>query len=64
MLPKPEGGFRPIALLPTPTRVFSKLSRGEVKCWERDNNRDYLYGVHGKSCDRAVWEQSLTVEQH
>eukprot|EP00959_Pyramimonas_sp_CCMP1952_P079924 1671098-Pyramimonas_sp.AAC.1 len=63
MLGKPEGSFRPIALLPTPTRVFSRLSRGGIKLRGRANDRGYLYGVHGKSCERAVWGQSLTVEQ-
>eukprot|EP00959_Pyramimonas_sp_CCMP1952_P241902 5056359-Pyramimonas_sp.AAC.1 len=45
VLGKPEGGFRPIALLPTPSRVFSKLARREVKQWERENRRSYHYGV-------------------
>ena len=32
--------------------------------WESRHPRAYHFGTKGKSCERAVWEQSLAVENH
>lgn len=42
-LPKPEGGFRPIGLLPTLSRIWSSARRAVAREWERVNERAYSY---------------------
>eukprot|EP00959_Pyramimonas_sp_CCMP1952_P441469 9242013-Pyramimonas_sp.AAC.1 len=37
------------------------LRRAAVS-WERDHQREYFYGSAGRSCERAVWEQSAMGE--
>ncbi|CAK0883406.1 unnamed protein product [Prorocentrum cordatum] len=40
LLPKPDGGFRPIGLLPGICRVFGKVTRREAVAWERSQKKD------------------------
>ena len=62
LLPKPEGGFRPIGLLPWLARVWMKIRRNVVTEWERNNVRDYLYAGKAKGADVAVWRQAARAE--
>ena len=34
LLPKPDGGFRPIGLLPHLPRVWMRVRRDVARCWE------------------------------
>eukprot|EP00959_Pyramimonas_sp_CCMP1952_P138609 2901146-Pyramimonas_sp.AAC.1 len=58
MIEKPDGGHRPIGLLSAFVRVMSRMLRRAAVSWERDHQREYFYGSAGRSCERAVWEQS------
>ncbi len=40
LLPKPDGGWRPIGLFPTITRVWMRLRRNLAQAWEVKNSRD------------------------
>ena len=47
LLPKPEGGFRPIGLLPALPRIWMRARRNATLQWERRNDRAYLYAGEG-----------------
>jgi hypothetical protein len=48
LLPKPDGGFRPIGLLPLLPRIWMRARRDTAQAWERANARSYLYGGEAK----------------
>ncbi len=62
LLPKPEGGFRPIGLFPSLVRVWMKLRRPCMQRWEALHPRDYLYAGRGKGAEVAAWEQAARAE--
>ena len=63
LLPKPEGGTRPIGLFPSIIRVFTRWARRVYAVpWETAHQREYWYGERGRTCDMAVWRQALTSE--
>ena len=43
LLPKPDGGRRPIGLIPLLPRVWSRARRNVAVAWEKSNTRTYLY---------------------
>ena len=47
LLPKPDGGFRPIGLLPHLPRIWMRARRDEAKQWEVQCDRPYLYAGSG-----------------
>eukprot|EP00959_Pyramimonas_sp_CCMP1952_P054464 1138805-Pyramimonas_sp.AAC.1 len=61
-LQKPEGGRRPIGILPTPVRVLGRLRHRGAERWEEVNHKDYMYGGKGRSCEMAVWGQAINNE--
>ena len=62
LLPKPDGGFRPIGLLPFLPRLWMRARRHIIVEWERLNHRPYLYGGKGMGADIAVWKQAARAE--
>ena len=48
LLPKSDGGFRPIGLLPLLPRIWMRTRRDVAQAWERRNARSYLYGGEAK----------------
>ncbi len=61
-LPKPEGGLRPIGILPTVIRIWAKARSRQALAWEEANRRSFFWGVKGKSSVACVWDQSLYAE--
>ena len=62
LLPKADGGRRPIGLFPTVIRVWMR-ARTIVACeWERVNDRPAIYGGSGKGAQRAAWQSAFTAE--
>ena len=55
---KPDGGFRPIGLLPMLTRLWMRARRSVCIKWERMQHRPYLYGGRAMGADVAAWHQS------
>ena len=62
LLPKPDGGYRPIGLLPLLPRVWMRARRAEALEWERCNDRPDLYAGEGKGADIAAWTQAGRAE--
>eukprot|EP00959_Pyramimonas_sp_CCMP1952_P067154 1401791-Pyramimonas_sp.AAC.1 len=53
LLPKADGGFRPIGLLPRMSRTFGQVERREAASWGAKQARRHRYGADGRSCERA-----------
>ncbi len=62
MIPKKDGGRRPIGLLPSLYRVWAKVRRGEVRDWERKWARSYFAAGPGKAAETAAWVSALRAE--
>ena len=62
LLPKPDGGLRPIGLLSTYTRVWMRCRRYNIATWRAANQRKYLFGGKGKGAQRAAWMQAVRAE--
>ncbi len=64
LLPRPDGGFRPIGLFPLLVRVWSKVRRPLVARWEADMEatRSYLYAGSGKGAHVAAWQHAFRAE--
>ena len=64
LLPKGDGGWRAIGLLPTIVRVWARVRGGMVKDWEEANDREYLYGGKGKGAQIAAWKFAARRRRH
>ena len=62
LLPKADGGRRPIGLLPKLVRVWMRVRGPTVRAWRTSLNKEYLYGGEGKGEQRAAWMQAAKAE--
>ncbi len=62
LLPKPDGGRRPIGLFPLLPRIWMRLRRDVARHWERLHDRPYLYAGVGKGANVAAWKQAARAE--
>ena len=62
LLPKTDGGFRPIGLLPAPPRIWMRARRKVARRWEEANSRQWLYAGKGKGANVAAWMQAILAE--
>ena len=62
LLPKAEGGFRPIGLIPNTPRIWTRVRRIEAKAWEISCDRKYLYAGAGRGATVAAWKQAARAE--
>ena len=62
LLPKPDGGRRPIGLFPSLLRIWSRARASVVRAWEVERDRPYLYGGAGKGAQRAAWQAAFRAE--
>ncbi len=62
MIPKKDGGRRPIGLLPSLYRIWAKVRGNEVRNWERKWERRYFAAGPGKSAEGAAWGAALRAE--
>ena len=62
LLPKPDGGRRPIGLFPTIVRVWMRIRLEVAQAWMVANDRAYFYAGPAKGADVAAWKQSLLAE--
>ena len=62
LVPKDDGGFRPIGLLPFITKVWMKARREVGIEWERQQARPYLFAGEHKGADIAAWKQAARAE--
>jgi len=59
LIPKREGGKRPIGLVDGLCRLWELARRIEVRRWRAEHSRDYDFGGRGRSSSNAVWVQAL-----
>ena len=62
LLDKPEGGIRPIGLLPLLPHIWMRARRNIARRWELEADREYLYAGKGKGADIASWKQCKRAE--
>ena len=62
LLPKPDGGRRPIGLFPTIIRVWMRARVYIAREWEAANQRPCLYGGPSMGAQRAAWQASYAAE--
>eukprot|EP00973_Karenia_brevis_P036121 4981213-Karenia_brevis.AAC.1 len=62
LLPKPDGGRRPIGLFPTLIRVWMRIRLQVAQAWMLANDRSYMYAGPAKGADVAAWKQALLAE--
>ena len=62
LLPKPDGGRRPIGLLPTVVRLWMRIRAPTTRKWRATLKKDYLFGGEGKGAQRASWMQAAKAE--
>ena len=62
LIPKTDGGRRPIGLLPLLPRIWMRARHDVIRDWERANDRDYLYAGPSKGAQVATWKQAARAE--
>ncbi len=62
LLPKPDGGFRPIGLHALLPRLWMKTRRAVCIKWERCQHRPYLYGGKLMGAEVAAGQQAVRAE--
>ncbi len=62
MIPKKDGGRRPIGLLPSMYRIWAKVRADLVRDWERYYAREYFAAGPGKSAEAAAWRAAFRAE--
>ena len=63
LLPKGEGGYRPIGLFPTPIRIWFRARLIIVKVWEKQNEMPSVYGGIGMGAQKAAFQIALVAEK-
>eukprot|EP00959_Pyramimonas_sp_CCMP1952_P466565 9490160-Pyramimonas_sp.AAC.1 len=54
-LGKPDGGVRPIGLLPLLFKIYSRVRQPLCRAWEQAHPCSAFWGGGSKSCERAGW---------
>ena len=62
LIPKSDGGRRPIGLFPTPVRIWMRARLDIAQDWVKANERDFFYAGPRKGAEVAAWKQSLLAE--
>ena len=62
LIPKTDGGRRPIGVLPSIVRIWERIRKPIVRDWMRRNSRSYDWTSQGRSSEGAAWHQSLLDE--
>ena len=62
LLPKPDGGLRPIGLFPTLIRLWMRTRSVVARAWEAAHEVPCIFGGIGKGAQRAAWAASFAAE--
>ncbi len=62
LLPKPDGGFRPIGMLPGVCRLWAKSRRDAADDWEARHQRAYLSSAKGNVSLETMWRLATRQE--
>ena len=62
LLPKDDGGRRPIGLLPMPIRWWMRMRLDVVRTWQTQHERPFFYAGKLKGATVAAWKQAACAE--
>ena len=62
LLPKPDGGRRPIGLFDSKVRLWMRIRSQVARMWEAANPSPAIFGGKGCGAQRAAWLSSLAAE--
>ena len=62
LIPKADGGRRPIGLLAAIVRVWERIRKPVVATWRKSVERPYNWAAKGRSPQAAAWHHSLRAE--
>ena len=62
LIPKPDGGRRPIGLFPTAIRIWMRARSDIARRWENRHAAAPFYGGKGMGAQRAAWMVALRAE--
>jgi len=62
LLPKPDGGRRPIGLFPVIVRIWARARAQVARQWETDNARAGLFGGPSMGAQKAAWQAAFRAE--
>ena len=62
LLPKPDGGFRPIGLFPTVIRLWMRARISLARAWESAHRLPCIFGGVGSSARAAAWQAAFLAE--
>ena len=62
LLSKPDGGWRPIGLMPTLVRLWMRARLDVARAWQLANERPFFYASAGKGAIPAAWKQAAWAE--
>ncbi len=62
LLPKGNGGFRPIGLFPSLIRLWVKVRRTQLRDSERLQQGEYFYAGAARGANVAAWQQAAVAE--
>ena len=62
LIPKNDGGRRPIGVLPSIVRIWERARKPLVQRWARGNSRPDDWATQGRSAEVAAWNQSVIDE--
>ena len=60
LIPKSDGGRRPIGLFPTLIRLWMRVRLDVVRVWQAGHERPYLYAGPMKGATVAAWKQAAS----
>ena len=59
LLPKPDGGRRPIGLFDTEIRIWMRARVAVARTWEAANKCPAIFGGSGMGAQRAAWQSAF-----
>ena len=62
LIPKSDGGLRPIGLMPFIVRIWSRARKVVATEWGKHNNHPFFYAGKGMGADVAAWKQAARAE--
>ena len=62
LIPKTDGGRRPIGLLPSMIRLWMRVRLDVARSWQTLNERDFFYAGPAKGAAVASWKQAARAE--
>ncbi|CAK0867119.1 unnamed protein product, partial [Prorocentrum cordatum] len=62
LLPKPDGGLRPIGLFPTLIRIWMRARATVARAWEAAHALPSVFGSAGRGAQRAAWAATFAAE--